>query len=251
MKRLISNSKTPIFATKVPVRERMRCFAGLFEDHFIDTENAVYSFAENIVVGYRGEFWDFYRLSNGGFFISPRKALLYDVMTSFANQQKCFIKDFRGEMSARATGLVVCIYAYEFMTKRTSDPVFEAQSWLLKEYAVQHPERTKIMAAIYQEELIDYSYEETELSVRIDDSDKIHPALSSCFGWLLQCNCPCTWGAEKIIELAKGYGRVDCDGEFKRQGWRRDRRGTTSLTEEYRASRDEPGSRHLTKPLEN
>ncbi len=220
MNQAISTNAQPIFATKVPVRERMGCFAGLFEDHFIDTENAVYSFAENIVVGYRGEFWDFYRLSNGGFFISPRKALLYDIMTSFASQM-FFGNDFRGEMSARATGLVVCIYAYEFMAKGTLEQVFVTQSRLLKEYAVQHPERAKIMAAIYQQELIDYSNEETELSVKIDDDDKIHPALSSCNGWLLQCNCRCTWLAEKIIEVAKGYGRVDCGGDFSRQGWKR------------------------------
>ncbi len=58
---------------------------GFFGDRFIDTENTVYSFAENIVVGYRGEFWDFYRLSNGGFFIAPTKALLYELLVSFGN----------------------------------------------------------------------------------------------------------------------------------------------------------------------
>lgn len=141
MNQAISNNAQPIFATKVPVRERMGCFPGFFGDRFIDTENTVYSFAENIVVGYRGEFWDFYRLSNGGFFIAPTKALLYELLVSFGN-------GYRGEMSARATGLVVCINSYDFLAESTRNIVFVTQSERLREYANIHPEKSKILAAV-------------------------------------------------------------------------------------------------------
>lgn len=130
-----------IIVTEVPVRERCACFPGYFGDHFIQTENTVYAFAENLVVGYRGEFWDFFRVSNGGFFVAPRKALLYEVMVPFGN-------NYRGEMSARAAGLVVCIFAYNFLAEKTGNELFIDQADYLKAYADGHPEGPKIFAAI-------------------------------------------------------------------------------------------------------
>lgn len=130
-----------IIANEVPVRERCGCFPGFFGNHFIDTENTVYAFAENIVVGYKGEFWDFFRLTNGGFFVAPRKALLYEVMVPFGNS-------YRGEMTARAVGLVVCIFAYSFLANKTANEVFIDQIEYLREYANLHPEGSKIFAAI-------------------------------------------------------------------------------------------------------
>lgn len=130
-----------VLATKVPVRERCGCFPGYFGDHFIDTENTVYAFAENLVVGYKGEFWDFFQLNNGGFFVAPTKALLYEVMVSFGN-------GYRGEMSARAVGVVVCIFAYTFLAEKTGNSIFLDQIDYLKDYASIHPEGAKIFAAI-------------------------------------------------------------------------------------------------------
>lgn len=134
-------NSNPIVATKVPVRERCGCFPNYFGSHFIATENTIYSFADNLVHGYKGEFWDFFRLSNGGFFIAPTKALKYEVNVSFGN-------DFRGEMSARATGVVVCIFAYSFLAEKTRNSLFITQTDLLKDYANEHPEGTSIFAAI-------------------------------------------------------------------------------------------------------
>lgn len=134
------NPKT-ILATLVPTRERSGCFPGFFGKHFIETENTVYAFAENLVVGYRGEFWEFFKLTNGGFFIAPRKALLYEVLVPFGD-------GYRGEMSARAVGVVVCIFAYSFLAEKTGEEVFLDQYDRLREYANFHPECAKIFAAI-------------------------------------------------------------------------------------------------------
>lgn len=136
-----SVKSSPVIATKVPVRERCDCFPTYFADLFIQTENAVYAFAENIVSGYRGEFWDFYRLSNGGFFVAPTKALLYEVNIPLGN-------GYRGDMSARATGIVVCLFAYSFLAEKTNMDVYLNQCEWLKDYADVHPEGEKIFAAI-------------------------------------------------------------------------------------------------------
>lgn len=130
-----------IIATKVPLRERIACFPRYFRNHFINAENTVYAFAENIVDGYKGEFWEFYRLSNGGFYVAPTKALLYKITVPFGNS-------YEGEMSASATGIVVCIFAYTFLAERTSDELFINLADQLKDYANIHPEGSAIFAAI-------------------------------------------------------------------------------------------------------
>ena len=79
-------------------------------------------------------------MSNGGFFVAPRKALLYEVMVPFGN-------NYRGEMSARAAGLVVCIFAYNFPAEKPVMSYLSTADYL-KAYADGHPEGPKIFAAI-------------------------------------------------------------------------------------------------------
>jgi hypothetical protein len=59
-----------------------------------------------------------------------------------------FGNSYRGEMTARAVGLVVCIFAYSFLANKTGNEIFIDQIEYLREYANLHPEGCKIFAAI-------------------------------------------------------------------------------------------------------
>ncbi|TNG01895.1 MAG: antirestriction protein [Gammaproteobacteria bacterium] len=89
---------------------------------------------------YDGGYWDFYTLSNGGFYIAPSTDESFEVTCQ--NQ-------FRGVLSADALGITACLYAYSNLSFSLSNVAREyARHYhLLREYMVTHPEVRKILAA--------------------------------------------------------------------------------------------------------
>ena len=104
-------------------------------------EPTVFTFADRLSPDYRGGYWQFYGLSNGGFYLSPDADISFEVVSE---------NGYRGRMSAEAFGITVCLYAYshlsfghdEFARKCAS------QFHLLREYALDHAQVAAILAAI-------------------------------------------------------------------------------------------------------
>ena len=99
---------TTITRNTISTNQRIKSTADLFDIHFpVNIESAIYSIASNIAVEYNGAYWEFYSLSNGGFYMAPNLDKLYQV--------NC-VNVFEGTLSADALGITTCLYAYSHLS---------------------------------------------------------------------------------------------------------------------------------------
>ena len=94
---------------------------------------------------YNGGYWQFYALSNGGFYMAPRNMAGDDTIFSVS----C-VNGFEGQMTADALGIVASLYSFSNLS--FGDGAFaEACAnhyHLLLEYMFGHPEVRAILRAI-------------------------------------------------------------------------------------------------------
>lgn len=129
-----------IIATRVPDDERMAILPRYFGHHMIRAEIAVYTAMESLCESYHGGFWDYFELSNSGFYMAPR--------IEGPLQIACESNGYAGEMSADAAGIVACLFALNAMTWSTQDQHFELLYYGLRDFADTHAEGGAIFAAI-------------------------------------------------------------------------------------------------------
>jgi len=105
-------------------------------------EPAVYGLTENMSEDYHGGYWDFWELSNGGFYMSPNSHNTFKV--------SC-MNDYVGEMSGDALGITACLYAYSHLSfgqeSQFTDTCAQQYHWL-REYALDHDEAGDIFRAV-------------------------------------------------------------------------------------------------------
>ena len=89
---------------------------------------------------YHGGMWDFFELSNGGFYMAP-------------DSEKCFRliwEDnwFDGELSADAAGIGVSLMAQSWLSSATHSESLAGKFHQLRGYAMQHAEASAIFGFI-------------------------------------------------------------------------------------------------------
>jgi hypothetical protein len=132
-----------IYKIQLNETERLNYTATHFGDNFpFRIEPAVFNMARNLSSDYTGGYWQFYDLSNGGFFMAPNNDTPFHV--------SC-MNGYEGDLSADAFGITVCLYTYSNLSFSDSpglSDVCAEQFHLLREYALDHPEVKSIFAAI-------------------------------------------------------------------------------------------------------
>jgi hypothetical protein len=128
---------------KVSNHLRIKYSSELFGIRFpLNIEPAIYSFAGNIAPEYNGAYWEFYTLSNGGFYMAPSSDCLYQVSCE---------NGFEGKLSANALGITACLYAYSHLSFSNNTAFAEICAnhyhWL-REYMLEHKEASAILSAI-------------------------------------------------------------------------------------------------------
>jgi hypothetical protein len=126
----------------VPEDRRMEVVDQLFGTAFpLQLEPVVYGITDRMAQEYTGGYWDFYTLSNGGFYMAPSEDRIFHV--------KCQ-NMYEGDLSADALGVTASLYAYSNLSFSLSDIAREyARHYhLLREYMVEHPEVREILGAI-------------------------------------------------------------------------------------------------------
>ncbi|UCV10829.1 antirestriction protein [Dechloromonas denitrificans] len=131
-----------ITAKIVPESQRMN----VADTHFgirypLVVEPMVYQFATQLAPAYKGGYWEFHTLSNGGFLMTPT---LDDVFKITADN------GYEGTMSAEALGITACLYAYSnlsFGECAFGETCAEHYHWLY-EFAMRHSESMAIRGAI-------------------------------------------------------------------------------------------------------
>jgi len=134
---------TTITRQRIADNLRINHTAGIFGIHFpMRIEPFVFAMAEEMGHEYRGGLWQFYSLSNGGFYMSP------DFDTKFTVSCE---NGFEGNLSADALGITACLYAYSHLSfsdnQKFSEICAQQYHWL-REYMLEHPEARGILGAI-------------------------------------------------------------------------------------------------------
>jgi len=123
--------------------ERTNYTAKLFDDYFpLRLEPFIFDTARMLSPDYQGGYWEFYALSNGGFYMAPASDSLFQV--SCMNGHK-------GNLSADALGITVCLYAYSslsFIGKSNFTKTCAEHYYLLRDYLYEHVEVKEILGAI-------------------------------------------------------------------------------------------------------
>lgn len=131
-----------ITAQQVPTRQRAAFVGKLFGVRFLWIESFVFDTAGSLSDQYDGGYWDYFSLSNGGFYMAPARGEPLSVACS---------NGFKGDMSADALGMTACLYAYSFLSF-SPDTYFAEKCaehfHLLRAFALQHAEAKSIFAAI-------------------------------------------------------------------------------------------------------
>ena len=127
----------------LPTHLRTSVTSELFGLNFpMKLEPLIFNLTDHIADNYCGGYWDFYTLSNGGFYMSPCSDEHFNVSCE---------NGFEGQLSADALGIVVCLYAYShlsFFGKNGFDEICAEHYHLLREVALEHDGAGGIFSAI-------------------------------------------------------------------------------------------------------
>jgi hypothetical protein len=139
MNSLINIPATTISARRVPDDARMKILPRHFGKHMMVFENSTYDFMQQLCERYKGGYWHYFELSNGGFYMAPNENTMYLCVDG---------NGFSGEMSADAAGITVCLFAYSHLSFRYTGKIFARHYHRLRDFAMDHTEAGLIAAAI-------------------------------------------------------------------------------------------------------
>lgn len=127
----------------VPEAERLAFVDKLFGINYVlKLEPTVFRFAEQLAAPvYKGGYWQFYALSNGGFYMAPRSDTMFAVSCE---------NGFEGQLSGDALGITACLYAYSNLSFGEGEfaQTCAEHYHLLREHIFGHPEAKAILRAI-------------------------------------------------------------------------------------------------------
>ncbi len=129
-----------IQACVVPNGDRPKALPRHFGRHMLTVEGAVYAFMRTVAPAYSGGYWNFFDLSNGGFYMAPQSDGLFAVFVDG--------NGYEGEMSPDATGITACLFALSHLSFRLADGRIATHYHQLRDFALEHAEVREIMGAI-------------------------------------------------------------------------------------------------------
>ena len=131
-----------VVAYPVPEDERLEHIAHTFGARFpLQIEPLVYVLTAELAPAYNGGFWDFFCLSNGGFYMAPSSDDDFAVVCE---------NGFIGTLSPEALGITACLYAYSHLSfgGGTFAENCAEHYHCLREYIFRHDEATMIFRVI-------------------------------------------------------------------------------------------------------
>lgn len=129
-----------IKATIVNDDNRLSFLPKYFGKWMTHAEGCVYDKLKNICPAYHGGFWNFYELSNGGFYMAPEITEALPIFVE-SNGYEC-------AMSADAAGIVTSLYALNKFCSVIEDEAMINRYYWLRDYALEHSEVKHILGAI-------------------------------------------------------------------------------------------------------
>lgn len=135
-----SDGESRITAQVIPENARLDTLPWHFGARFLRVQDTVFELMRQFATRYDGGFWEMLDLSNGGFYMrTGSEPVRFRVPSN----------GFKGVLSADAAGVTVCLFAYSHLSFQfPADTRLSRQFYLLRAYALEHPEAGLIFAAI-------------------------------------------------------------------------------------------------------
>lgn len=131
---------TPVVtASLVPEHRRMSCVFRYFGRFSVEVEQYTQATMRESCEAYTGGVWDYYELSNGGFYMAPNGADTYSVSRT---------NYFEGELSAEAVGIMTTLAGLMITWGRYEVDMLGLRYESLIDYARSHAEWSLIRAAL-------------------------------------------------------------------------------------------------------
>ena len=131
-----------VVAYPVPEDERLEHIAHTFGARFpLQIEPLIFVLIAELAPAYNGGYFDFYGLSNEGFYMAPSSDEDFAVICE---------NGFVGTLSADALGITACLYAYSHLSFSGNEYLARmcAEHYhLLREFMMDHPEAGAILKA--------------------------------------------------------------------------------------------------------
>jgi hypothetical protein len=131
----------PVTRELIPDDRRAAVVERLFGLHYpLQLEPVIYGITDRMAKDYSGGYWEFYTLSNGGFYMAPSGDDVFHVTCD---------NMFEGDLSADALGITASLYGFSHLS--FSDGRFgrvcACHYHRLREYMFEHPEVRAILGA--------------------------------------------------------------------------------------------------------
>lgn len=131
-----------VVAYPVPENERLEHIAHTFGNRFgLQLEPHIFVLTAELAPTYNGGYWEFYALSNGGFYMAPSSDDDFAVICE---------NGFVGTLSSDALGITACLYAYSHLSFSGNEDLARmcAEHYhLLREFMMDHSEAGAILKA--------------------------------------------------------------------------------------------------------
>lgn len=129
-----------VIATTVPYSQSQAFLYNQLGMDWLRFEHGAYQVLSEATSGYEGGLWDFYSLSNGGFYIAPTGCPALHIQ-GMGN-------GFDGMLSANAAGIYATAMALSHLSFQTQSELPAQKFHLLRDFYVRHPEASALYRAL-------------------------------------------------------------------------------------------------------
>lgn len=129
-----------ISASKLTGNMRNIALPRHFRQGMMLVEAQIYHLMGQYCEEYNGGYWEFYSLSNNGFYMAPTGSESFRLVNAenFSDMT----------LSGDAAGVAICLMAYSHLSWSSPAHVFNSHFHWLREYALDHPEASEIFRFI-------------------------------------------------------------------------------------------------------
>lgn len=136
----ISLNECSIKAIPVGESKRNTFLRSHFGNKEFIAESAIFNTAYKQCPDYKGGYWNFYELTNGGFYLAPAGCDKLEIFVAG--------NGFQGVLSADAIGIVICLFVINGLAWKFDDDMMVDKYYMLRDYALDHGECSSIFGAI-------------------------------------------------------------------------------------------------------
>lgn len=126
--------------TKTKYKNRLEFLPYYVGNKFLQYENLVYDHMRKASKQYDGGYWEYYSLSNGGFYM--------ELQEDGSFEMECISNYYNGKMSAEAASIAVNLCVQNVFAWQVDPEKFSDAFHHLRHYASQHAEAREIFGFI-------------------------------------------------------------------------------------------------------